>query len=691
MTAPDTSTDDPYLWLEDVDGAPAMTWVRQCNAATEAALHQVPGHAARRQRARAVLDSRERIPRVRRLGPYLFDLWRDDAHPRGLWRRTRIESFRQAEPVWEPLLDLDALAVHEGENWVWAGSVPLGPDDGRTLIRLSRGGADAVVVREFDLEAKAFVDEGFMLPEAKTDVCWQDANTLLVGTDTGPGSLTDSGYPRTVRRWRRGQPFAQAELIFEGEAADVSVGVDVDRSPGYERTIASRSLDFYRNRQWLLGDDGQWTLLDKPEDANLAFWRDRVLLELRQPLEHQGKLHPAGALLLSPASDFLRGRPAWQAVFTPADGVSMAGWTVTREHLVLDLLDNVVGRLEVLSPSADGTWTRRPLPTPSPGSLGLSAWHDPLLGDDDPYAEHLLVTYEDFLSPRRLLLGTTDGSPFETLKAEPAFFDGSGQRVHQAFATSRDGTRVPYFVITPAGEPPPGGWPTLLKGYGGFEIAYLPWYPGTTGSLWLEGGGAMLVANLRGGGEYGPAWHQAGSRERKVNSFDDFIAVAEDAIARGLTSAPRLAIQGGSNGGLLVGAVMLMRPELFGAVVCQVPLLDMRRYHRLLAGASWMAEYGDPDDPAQWGWIAPYSPYQNLRADMALPPVLFTTSTRDDRVHPGHARKMAAKMMAQGHKVLYHENTEGGHGGAADHAQMAELLALENSFLWQQIRLPFQA
>lgn len=668
-------TDDPYLWLEDVQGEPALAWVRARNAEAEAVLTTLPRYAQARAAILDALDSKDQVPWIARRGAHVYNFWRDAAHPRGLWRRTTLDDYRRAEPAWELVLDLDALAAAEGENWVWAGATALGPAYRRCLVSLSRGGADATVVREFDLVERRFVDGGFALPEAKTAVTWRDEDHLYVGTDTGPGSLTDSGYPRTVRLWRRGTPLAAAPVVFEGEAGDVSAWVSVDRTPGFERTVFGRSLDFYNTRVWLAEGD-RLRPVDKPDDASLSFWRERVLVELRSPWLG----HPAGSLLAADAAACLRGERTLVPVFTPTPTCSLQGWTVTASTVVLSLLDDVKGRLEAWSP--DGT--RRALPVPGPGSCGASALHDPLLVAD-PLAEQLLLTYTDFLTPESLWLAQADGSAPALLKTRPPLFDAAGMRTEQHFATSADGTRVPYFVVFPAGAAEGDERPTLLSGYGGFEIARLPVYSAAIGRAWLAQGGVYVLANLRGGGEYGPAWHQAAIRERKQKSYDDLAAVAEDIVRRRITRPQRLGIQGGSNGGLLVGAVMLQRPELFNAVVCQVPLLDMRRYHRLLAGASWMAEYGNPDEPADWAFISRYSPYQNVQPGVKLPRVLFTTSTRDDRVHPGHARKMAARMREQGHDLLYWENLEGGHGGAADNAQRATMLALEFAFLHLQL------
>ncbi|MGL6109878.1 MAG: prolyl oligopeptidase family serine peptidase [Rubrivivax sp.] len=682
---PDT---DPWHWLEDVHDEKALAWVRERNALSRKRLEAWPDFGATRARILAVLDSQDRIPAVVRRGGFVYNFWQDAANPRGLWRRATLDAYRKPLPDWDPLLDVDELGRAEGENWVWGGAECLGPDYRRCLLRLSRGGADAVVVREFDTVARRFVAGGFELPEAKTDIEWIDGDTVYVGTDFGPGSLTDSGYPRVIKRWQRGQPLRDAVTVFEARPGDVAASVGVDHTPGFERTVFSRSPDFFTSEEALLVD-GKLQPLPKPADAQLAFWYGQVLLSLRSDWLHDGTSWPSGALLASDAKAFLEGRAQWQALFTPTATRSLAGYTLTRSTVLLELLDNVAGRLQ--EQRFDGSrWHAREVEAPFPGTLAAQSLHDPLV-TGDPLAEAYLLTYTDFLTPESLQLGRSGSDVRETLKSRSAFFDATGMRVEQCFATSKDGTRVPYFVVWPKGARADGDNPTLLYGYGGFEIAMQPRYAGGWGSAWYGRGGVLVVANIRGGGEFGPAWHQAALKDKRQNAFDDFIAVAEDLVAQGITSARRLAIQGGSNGGLLVGAVMLQRPELFRAVVCQVPLLDMQRYHRLLAGASWMSEYGDPDQPQDWAWIAKYSPYQNVPDARAmpgatrLPAVLFTTSTRDDREHPGHARKMAARLLQLGHEALYYENIEGGHGGAADNAQRADMMALEYAFMWQQL------
>jgi prolyl oligopeptidase len=693
LTSMSQDDDDPHRWLEDVQGERALDWVRAQNARSEAQLTAWPGFEALRGGIREVLDSQDQIPYPQRRDAWLYNLWRDAANPRGLWRRTTLDEYRKPAPRWETVLDVDALGKAEGRNWVWAGATCLGPAYRRCLISLSLGGADATVVREFDTVDKRFVEGGFGLPEAKTQVAWIDIDQVYVGTDFGPGSLTDSGYPRVAKILRRGEKLADAKTVFEGEKTDVAAYVSFDPTPGFERHTAIRMVDFYNQRQYLLegsagSTDRHAVEIAKPLDAQAEFWRQWLLLTLRSDWTVAGRRFPAGALLVADAERYLAGERELQVLFEPTPARSLAGFGATRDTLLVNVLDNVASRIEEWR-HADGRWQRRTVQAPFPGTLGAAPLHDPLLRDD-PLAEAWLLSAADFLEPDSLALARTGGDRHERLKSRPRFFDSAGMRVEQRFATSKDGTRVPYFVIWPPGAQEDGDNPTLLYGYGGFEVSMQPYYSGSQGRAWTSRGGVFVLANIRGGGEFGPAWHQAALGANRQKSFDDFAAVAEDLVARKVTRPARLAIQGGSNGGLLVGAVMLQRPELFGAVVCEVPLLDMQRYTRLLAGASWIAEYGDPDKPADWAAMRRWSPYHNVpratgAAARRLPAVLLVTSTRDDRVHPGHARKMAARLLEHGHPVLYWENIEGGHGGAADNAQRSMMMALEYAFLWQRL------
>jgi prolyl oligopeptidase len=690
MKSAPTADNDPYLWLEDVQSERSLAWVRERNMQSEAVLQAPPGFETLRTRLREVLDSRDEIPAVSRRGDWLYNLWRDADNPRGLWRRTTLAEYRKAKPAWDTVLDIDALGKAEKENWVWAGARCLWPDYRKCLVSLSRGGADASVVREFDTVTKQFVAGGFSVPEAKSEVHWIDANTVYIGSDFGPGSLTDSGYPRVIKRWQRGQPLAQAATVFEGQAKDVTVDVSVDNTAGFARTVFGRVIDFYNTTSSLLVGN-QLVPIDKPLDAQISFRRELVFIELRSDWKLPTTTWPRGSLLVTDAAAYLKGERNFTALFTPTATRSLASVALTRDTVLLNILDNVAGRVEEWkqqpdrSPQASGaSWQRREVKTPYPGRLSLQALHDPLLSND-AWAESYLLNAADFLSPDSLQLAQTGTNARELLKSRPSFFDATGMRVEQRFATSKDGARVPYFVVWPLSAKADGNNPTLLYGYGGFEVSLTPTYSGSVGRAWTSKGGVYVLANIRGGGEFGPGWHQSAIKANKQKSYDDFAAVADDLIKSRVTQPARLGIQGGSNGGLLVGAVMLQRPELFNAVVCQVPLLDMKRYSKLLAGASWMAEYGDPDRADEWAWISAYSPYQNVKPGVKLPKVLFTTSTRDDRVHPGHARKMAARMLEQGHPLLYWENIEGGHGGAADNGQRAHMLALEYTFLWQQL------
>lgn len=678
------SQDDPYLWLEDVQGERALNWVRERNASTQKQLQQQPEFGQLRGAILEVLNSRDRIPAISRRGDFVYNLWQDERNKRGLWRRTTLAEYRKPEPKWETVLDLDALGAAEKESWVFAGASCLAPEYRHCLLSLSRGGADASVVREFDLVEKRFVKDGFTLAEAKSQVDWIDKDTIYVGTDFGPGSLTDSGYVRVIKRWKRGTPLASATTVFEGERKDVAASVSVDKSRGFERTVFSRALDFYNTRHWLLQPDGKQLALDLPTDVQPSFWGARLLLDLRKDWQVGPTLYPAGSLLVGDVESFLKGERKFQPLFTPSSTRSLAGYGLTQTRVLLNISDKVASRLEEWDFSGKEP-KQRAVKAPFPGTLSLMSLRDASLAKDE-LAERYLLNYADFLTPDTLYLAQAGSDEREALKARKPLFDSSGMRAEQLFAKSKDGTEVPYFVVWPAGAKADGKNPTLLYGYGGFEVSMQPWYSGGFGRAWYGRGGVLVLANIRGGGEFGPRWHQAAIRENKQKSYDDFIAVAEDLIRRGISSPAHLGIMGGSNGGLLVGATMVQRPELFKAVVCQVPLLDMRRYHTLLAGASWMAEYGDPDKAEDWAFISKYSPYQNLKPGVKYPQLLFTTSTRDDRVHPGHARKMAALMQAQGHDFLYFENIEGGHGGAADNEQRATMQALEYSHLWQQLR-----
>jgi len=669
-------TPDPYAWLEDVEGSRALEWVKAQNARTEARLAATPQFKQMDSSIREVLDSDAKIPGVQKIGEYYYNFWKDRQHERGVWRRTTLDEYRKPAPKWETVLDLDALNKAENAQWVWHGADCLRPDYKRCLVALSRGGSDADVTREFDLSTKQFVGDGFFRPEAKGALGWIDADTVYVFTDFGPGSQTSSGYPRIVKRWRRGQPLEKAELVYEGKADDMYIAAVHDDTPGFERDFVSRTLAFYNDELYLREADGKLRKIDAPNSASKSVKREWLTLELREPWTVGGKTYAAGSLLATRFDDFMAGKREFDVLFTPTETASLAGFAWTRKHLVLNVLDDVKNRLSVLTPGTGGWKKSEFVGAPTFGTLGVEA-----VDSDDSDAVWLTAT--DYLTPTTLSLVELGRQP-EKLKTMPAFFDASRDTIEQHFATSLDGTRVPYFLVRPKDLAFDGKAPTLLYGYGGFEISMTPAYSGGLGRAWLDKGGVYVVANMRGGGEYGPRWHQAALKQNRHKAYEDMAAVAQDLVTRKITSAPHLGVQGGSNGGLMAGNMLTQYPQLFGAVVVQVPLLDMKRYSHLLAGASWMAEYGNPDTD-DWKFIQTFSPYHLFDAKKQYPPVIFLTSTRDDRVHPGHARKMAAKMIDAGKDVTYYENIEGGHGGAANNAQQAHMSALAYSFLWERL------
>lgn len=671
---------DSRQWLEDVAGEKALNWVKERNAASTGELTKGPEFAALKDRLLKILDSKDKIPFISKRGQWYYNFWKDEKNPRGIWRRTTLDEYRKPNPKWEMVLDLDALGKEEKENWVWAGASFLYPTYDRALVSLSRGGADADVVREFDVTTKTFVKDGFTLPEAKSNVDWKDRDTIIVGTDFGAGSLTKSGYPRIAKEWKRGKPLADAKVLFEGKEEDVSAGVGYDPTPGFEREVAYRGITFYTNEMLVRRGD-KFVKIDKPDDATANFHREWMFITLRSDWTVGGKTWKAGSLLVIKDADFQKGDRNFTALFEPTERTSLAGYSNTKNFLILNVLDNVSNRLYVMRPE-NGIWKREPLGDAAPLS-SISAGPVDSIDSDDYF-----LTSSNFLTPSNLAyssFSTTKKMPLEVLKSAPKFFDAAGLVVNQHEATSKDGTKIPYFLVSRKDIKLDGKNPTLLYGYGGFEVSLTPNYSALAGAAWMEKGGVYAIANIRGGGEFGPKWHQAALKDKRHRAYEDFAAVAEDLVKRKITTPERLGAMGGSNGGLLMGNMLTLYPQDFGAIVCQVPLLDMQRYHKLLAGASWMAEYGNPDEPKEWEFIQTFSPYHNVSNGTKYPRTLFTTSTRDDRVHPGHARKMVAKMHEMGHDVLLYENIEGGHGGAADNKQSAFMQALAYTFLWKQL------
>jgi prolyl oligopeptidase len=636
-------------------------------------LVRLSGERFEQMRAEAleVFDADDRIPTVKRRREYLYNFWRDAGHPRGVWRRTTLEEYRKDTPEWDVLIDVDALAAAEDENWVYASVDVIDPEYTRALVGLSRGGGDAFVVREFDMTTRQFVADGFNLPEAKSVIGWEDENTVLVGTDFGEGSLTDSGYPRLIKRWRRGTPLEDAETVFSGSASDVSVTAGRNRYPGFERTFIYRSVDIYNAEKYELRD-GELIRLDIPTDCSMAVHRDWAMIALLSDWPKGGTTYPAGSVLIADYEHIVAGTAELRVVFEPGGDEFFAAGIWAGDRFLSIKLRDVATMVEVITP---GSWQAEPLP-------GVPDNTTTVIDSIDDHSDEIFLHTTGFDKPSRLLHGPSAG-PVREIKSAPTLFDADDLVVTQRFAASADGTRVPYFLVAHRDSTGPG--PTLLSGYGAFRAPQLPGYLGLFGRLWLARGGTYALANIRGGGEYGPAWHEQVLRENRHKVAEDFAAVAQDLVAEDVTTAPQLGAIGGSAGGLLMGIMLTRYPELFGALVCQNPLLDMRRFHLLLAGASWTAEFGNPDEPADWEFIKDYSPYHNISAERQYPPVLITTSTRDDRVHPGHARKMAAALEAAGHRVLYYEDTEGGHAGAPNNAQAAFNTAVTHEFLLETL------
>jgi prolyl oligopeptidase len=671
------ASDDPYLWLEDVTGTNALAWVARQNASITNTLIASPAFDTTRRRLLDILNSSARIPYVAKEGKFYYNFWRDEKNPRGLFRRTTLEEYKKTNPAWETVIDLDKLAATEKENWVWEGYDFLKPAYNRCLITLSRGGGDAAAIREFDMEHKEFVRNGFILPEAKSEVAWRNQDTLYVGTDFGAGSLTSSGYARILKEWKRGTPLSSAREIFSGQSSDVAVGISVDHDHGHVYEFIHRGITFYTDETLLRRGDS-WTKIEKPEDAIVETFDKYILLRLRTSWTIGGATYPAGALLAEDMDSYLAGNRHFDVLFTPTERISLDSISATKNFLVLNELNNVISR-PMIARLVGSQWKETPIAVPPFTAATVD-------GIDADESDDYFLSVAGFLTPSSLYLGTAGRDGNEKIKTLSDYFKTAGLEVSQHEAISADGTHVPYFQVSRQGIRLDSNNITMLNGYGGFEVAMAPHYSALTGAAWLERGGVYVLANIRGGGEFGPAWHNAALKEHRQRAYDDFISVAEDLIKRGVTSPKHLGIEGRSNGGLLMGVMLTERPDLFSAIHCGSPLLDMRRYNKLLAGASWMGEYGDPDKPEDWQFIQKYSPYQNIKRDVKYPPILITTSTLDDRVHPGHARKMAARLEEMGHQVLYYENTEGGHGASANNAQSAFMETLAYEFLWNELK-----
>lgn len=672
------AADDAFIWLEEIEGEKALDWAREENARSLPVLESDPRFEPMREEARAILTSPARIPTGAIRNGAVYNFWQDDAHVRGVWRRAGVESYRAGEPDWETLIDFDQLAKDEGENWISDAFVCLAPEYRLCMVELSRGGGDISTWREFDTAAKKFVDGGFALGEAKSRLAWLDADTLLVGTDWGADTLTDSGYPRIVKSWKRGTQLADAALVFEGARQDVSVAPNVEQGDGAAFPFILRSVSFFET-EFHYGVAAP-ARLPLPLNADLQGVLDgRAIFFLREPWTHQGANYPRGSVI---AYDLAAG--AAELVFAANEAQSVETVGVGKSGLVLQYLENVSGKAARVTRAKNGDWKAREIKLPENGVLKIASSGG---GTDDA-----MLSFEGLTTPLSLYYAAGNSKPRKIFEA-PAAYDASGVVVDQRFAISSDGTKIPYFVMAKKAVLEKGGAPTVQYAYGGFLSATLPVYyedpsrpqhGALAGKLWVSRGGVLVLSNIRGGSEYGPRWHQEGLQQNRQKVFDDFIAISEHLIETGVTTPEKLGAIGRSNGGLLMGVVINQRPDLYAAAVNGVPLFDMRRYKKLGAGASWVGEYGDPDTD-DWSYMSAWSPYQNLTPDKEYPPVFFYTSTKDDRVHPGHARKAAAKLKSFGRDYFYYENMEGGHGGTSNQEQLAYRIALEYAYFARQL------
>lgn len=672
---------DPFIWLEEARSEQALAWVKAENERTMELLASDPRFEQLKAEALEILDSNNRIPFVSIRPDGLYNFWQDKANPRGLVRKTTLESYRTETPEWETVLDVDALAKAEGKEWVYQGSTCLPPEQRHCMIALSDGGKDATVMREFDMVTKSFVEGGFELAESQGSIQWIDQDTLLVTRNFDKSLMTESEYPYTTRVWKRGQSIDEAQEIFRGSPKDVWSGASLLRDGkgtihGY---TAFRGVSFHESEHYFQ-HNGEWLRLDIPLKASpYGIVDGHLLFSTDVDWETQGQTFPADSLVAVELEAFKADPNGAKKtlVWAPADRQTKQGAAITSDSLYVNLLDNVRGEV-VKFDFAGGKWVQSPVDLPENATIGIAA--------SSSERDEVMFTVTDFLNPSRLFYRDATGAPAEVLKTSPSYFDKTGAEVVQYEATSKDGTKIPYFVVKPKGMKLDGTAPTLLTGYGGFQVPRLPGYLGTTGKLWLEKGGVYVLGNMRGGGEFGPSWHQTAIRENKQRTWDDFIAIADDLVARKITSPQHLGIQGGSQGGLLVGTAFTQRPDLFGAAIVQIPLFDMLRYHLIGRGASWIGEYGDPRIPEQRAWIEGYSPYQKLVAGVDFPAPFLWASTADDRTHPAHARKGAARLKALGQPYYYYEEMTGGHSGGVDNEQRAQLQALQFVYLLQRLQ-----
>lgn len=673
---------DSRLWLEDVEGPEALEWVSKQNSRTSTRLQNDTRYAPMIAMAQALYESDDRIPYGSYYGGHVWNFWQDSTFTHGLWRRATLTSYLSDAPEWEVIVDLDALAEKEGINWVWRGADCLAPTYDRCLITLSKGGSDAAVRREFSVSKRQFLADGFETPEAKGSIAWIDENTVLVALATEPANTTDSGYPSTIYRWSRGSKLEDAHVVLQGNREDVGLWpVRLEDHDGTVHMMAAQAQTFYESTYWYLPSAGEPKTLPIPAKTSIeTLYRGELILSLAENWQATDTIasHPAGALVSINLPGFIDTNKisTVNTVYLPSSTESIGSVAATKNALLVTIDNNVIGGIMAFH-FRDKTWSKKTIPTPDNLTISLSSANR---------AEDLaFINAEGFLTPDTLMLANTTEMTLRSVKTIPERFDTSDLIVEQIETRSTDGTVIPYFVVRHKNTPLDGSTPTLLYAYGGFQVSMRPRYSGSLGKLWLENGGAYVLANIRGGGEFGPAWHQAGLKTQRQRIYDDLIAVAEDLSVQGLTSSEHLAVYGGSNGGLLTGVMYTQRPDLWQAVVSAVPLLDMMRYHKLLAGASWMGEYGDPDNPEEGAFLRNISPYHNVSATQKYPEIFLYTSTKDDRVHPGHARKMSHLLEALGHDYLYFENIDGGHAAAANLSEYARRDAMLYVFLMQKL------
>lgn len=681
--APPAGGEDPFLWLEQAHGERAMQWVKAENIKTDAALGRDPRFKALFHDAKVILEAKDRIPEPSVIAGQIFNFWQDADHPHGMWRQTSQAEYQSTAPNWRTVIDLDALSKFEKANWFWKGAICREPDEERCIVSLSDGGEDAVTLREFDLAKSAFVGGGFSLPRGKQDVAWQDADTLLLAREWKPGEITRSGYAYVVKRVRRGQPLDAAVEVYRGSAEDVGVSpISLSDGAGHSAAFIQRAVSIFEFEFYLLGPKGP-AKLNLPMKADLLALLDgRLIVSLHEDWQRAGQATlPQGSLvslqLAALAADPQHLRPA--LVYAPGAREAFVEAGATRGHLLLHSLDNVNGRAYSYTPEPNNRWSRRRLDLPNNISVNVI--------DTDLHSEQAFVQVTGFLTPPKLMRADLGQGTLTTAKTLPPKFDASHDVVEQFTAASRDGTGIPYFVVHPLAMKMDGSTPTILNAYGGFSDARTPAYSAELGKLWLERGGAFVLANIRGGGEFGPAWHEAGLKTHRQRIYDDFAAVGEDLIAKGFTSSRHLGIMGGSNGGLLMGVEFIQHPQLWRAVDIQVPLLDMLRYEQIAAGSSWVAEYGSVSVPAERAFLASISPYNNLQPGVKYPEALIWSTTKDDRVGPQHARKFAAKLAAMGVPYLYFEVIEGGHGAGATPDERAKMHAREYTYFSSKLGL----